>query len=136
MKNKIITSYELMGLVKNGQAPKRIKCFDTIYIIDNLEYYYRAEDDRSNSLFEKIFGILNDSDALDETIEILDEENDEFEDIVILIDNDEFHFMNRQNGMTQEDRRLLDSNFKTLGDTINQLIRNQKKIIERLNKDE
>ena len=45
--------------------------------------------------------------------------------------------MNRQNGMTQEDRRLLDSNFKTLGETINQLIKNQKYLKERLeNKDE
>ena len=38
--------------------------------------------------------------------------------------------------MTQEDRRLLDSNFKTLGETINQLIKNQKCLKERLDKNE
>ena len=38
--------------------------------------------------------------------------------------------------MTQEDRRLLDSNFRLLGETINQLIKNQRKIIEKLDKNE
>ena len=63
--------------------------------------------------------------------------NDEWEDIYTLGDIEECHFMNRQNGMTQEDRRLLDSNFKTLGETINQLIKNQKYLKEKLeSKDE
>jgi hypothetical protein len=68
-------------------------------------------------------------------VEILDEE-DEFEDIYSLCDNSEqYNFSSRQTGMTKEDRRLLDSNFKELLIVVNQLIKNQKKIIERL-KDE
>ena len=68
----------------------------------------------------------------DTEIEILIEENDEWEDIRTLGDIEEGHFMNRQNGMTKEDRRLLDSNFKTLGETINKLIKNQKYLKEKL----
>ncbi len=60
------------------------------------------------------------------------EKNDEWEDICELLDDSRYNFSDRQNGMTQDDRRLLDSNFKTLGETINQLIKNQRKIIEKL----
>ena len=69
---------------------------------------------------------------LNTSLEILPEENDEWEDICELFGDSRYNFSSRQNGMTQEDRRLLDSNFKTLGDTINQLIKNQKYLKEKL----
>ncbi len=126
-----ITIYDLMGLMKDGKAPKKIK-------IDNREYDYNLGDYYSTKgvslLNDYNLRLCNIEEILEAKIEILPEENDEWEDIYTLSDIEEGHFMNRQNGMTKEDRRLLDSNFKTLGETINQLIKNQKYLKEKLDK--
>ncbi len=131
MKNKEITIYELMGLIKDRKAPKKIKLQDRTYEYDkNYETYFDIKNQENLLCYVMVRNDLNC------TVEILPKENDEWEDIYTLNDTEEHHFMNRQNGMTQEDRRLLDSNFKTLGETINQLIKNQKYLKERLDKNE
>ena len=134
MENKIITIYELMGLIKDGKAPIEIKYDGKIYRYNNGDYI----DEYFNSLFDKILEKYDMYTILTEhEVEILPEENDEWEDICELFDDSRYNFSDRQNGMTQEDRRLLDSNFKTLGETINQLIKNQKYLKEKLeSKDE
>lgn len=134
MKNKTITIYELMGLIKDGKAPKQIK-------IDNkIWYLYKSNKGISYIDNEKTylnscrlnFNYYVENNKLNSTVEILSEENDEWEDICELLDDSRYNFSDRQNGMTQEDRRLLDSNFKTLGEIINQLIKNQKYLKEKL----
>lgn len=108
---KVISIYELLGMVKDGKAPKKIKYEYLIYELtpERNNYYCKNEmrwfTNEINSL-----GVLNDE------VEILDEE--EFEDI-----NDEF-----ESGDTaQVVMQLLNK--------IRPLIKNQKKIIERLNKE-
>ena len=130
MKNKEITIYELIGLIKDGKAPKKIKYYEATYELDdNNNYYLKGRYEIEYSMFYKLakgYMFLND------TVEILSEENDEWKDICELLDDSRYNFSDRQNGMTQEDRRLLDSNFKTLGEIINQLIKNQKYLREKL----
>ena len=73
MKNKEITIYELIGLIKDNKAPYEIIYAGTKYYI-SLENYYKSED--GTSLLESIFNDYNDYDALQEKIEILPEENE------------------------------------------------------------
>lgn len=102
---KEITVYELLGLMKNNKQPKKIKFRYKVYDYDSTEKDYRE----SNGLF--LFGnFTRVYHNLDETIEIVDEK---FEDI-------------------KECAPLC--NDITIVSTINKLIRNQKKIIEGLNK--
>ena len=138
MKNKEITIYELIGLIKDGKAPKQIKYNNKTFTFNEDRNDYENEYDKNWSFLYKRLGEAVNfvDDFLNNTVEILPEENDEWEDIYTLGDSEQHHFMNRQNDMTQEDRRLLDSNFRLLGETINQLIKNQRKIIEKLDKNE
>ena len=135
MKKNIITISKLLKLIENGKAPKEIKYQEYTCQYDFTEDYYCSDyinNSNYNHLILYLFATKFITEALNTEIEIIPEENDEWEDIYTLGDIEEGHFMNRQNGMTQEDRRLLDSNFKALGETINQLIKNQRKIIEKL----
>lgn len=134
MKNKEITLYELMGFIKDDKAPKQI-CFE-----ESLWEYDESDNDyysiSKNVLLFKEY--IKDSyiEDLNDTVELL-EENDDWEDICELLDDSRYNFSDKQNGMTKEDRRLLDSNFKTLGETISKIIKNQKYLKEKLeSKDE
>lgn len=68
--NKEITIYELLGLIKDGQAPKKIKYYDRIF-----EYEYQLKDYyyESYSLFENGIEII--SDSLNDKVEIIIEDN-------------------------------------------------------------
>ena len=57
MKNKEITIYELIGLIKDGEAPYEIIYAGTKYYI-SLENYYKSED--GTPLLESIFNDYND----------------------------------------------------------------------------
>ncbi len=117
MKNKEITIYELLGLIKKGKAPKKIKYYDEIYTyIEEEKMYYDKND---NSLWKYYNGnILND------TVEILLEEYDEWEDI------EELEIYTSNYIYDKEDIHIN-------REAINQLIKNQKYLKERLDsKDE
>ncbi len=78
MKNKEITIYELIGLIKDGKAPKKIKIKENVFELIVSRYYLNKEFLVDNDLFYKItLGYI----TLDDTVEILPEENDEWEDI-------------------------------------------------------
>ena len=112
---KTITMYELLGLIKDGKAPKKIKYENREYYLYDNKSYLSTDKTR---FFDRIyFGDLNiEVETLDE--EEFEDINDEFEDI-----NDEF-----ESGDTaQVVMQLLNK--------IRPLIKNQKKIIERLNKE-
>lgn len=68
--NKEITIYELLGLIKDGKAPKKIKFYDRIF-----EYEYQLKDYyyESYSLFEDGIEII--SDSLNDKVEIIEEDN-------------------------------------------------------------
>ncbi len=112
MKNKEITIYELMGLIKDDKAPKKIKLQDTTYEYDkNINGYF---DKNGYNLFYLVMNrhILND------TVEILPKENDEWEDIEEIDIN--LGILN------------MSGTEKYISNHINQLIKNQRKIIEKL----
>ncbi len=126
MKNKEITIYELMGLVKNGNAPKKIKFSEDIYTYVPQGHNYK--DNEGYSLFgNHIINIIN---YLAIKVEILPEENDEWEDI------EEYDI----GGPVGDIEISLDylKNVKCtnvealLAETINKLIKNQKYLKEKL----
>ena len=102
-----ISVYELLGLIKDGKAPKKIKYLGNIYEYNKKDKRYHNVDPKRLDLSSK-FGDFN-FNYLDDEVEILDEE-DEFIDIKELTSSPEHYIEN----------------------TINDLIKNQKKIIERL----
>ena len=124
MKNKEITIYELMGLIKDGEAPYEIIYAGTKYYI-SLENYYKSED--GTPLLESIFNDYNDYDALQEKVEILPEENDEWEDI------EEYQYsiipshFDLQNAI-----KTINRNFETHQKALESIIKNQKYLKEKL----
>lgn len=79
--NKKITLYELMGLVKDGQAPKRIKYKDNIYDYKESENgtgYVRSLNLNGLEWLANRVDI-DDKDVLNDEVEILEEENNKNE---------------------------------------------------------
>lgn len=64
--NKIITVYELLGLIKDGKAPKRI-IFDTTEYKYGCGYYYRT-DNEVPKIFTNDYNIFM---CLNEEVEII-----------------------------------------------------------------
>ena len=127
-----ITIYELLGLVKDGKAPKKIKVYGKVYINNNCNCYL---DEKDKSLCENVeipmflndeIEIINDKKILQfdkEKVKIGNSLLEEEKKIPEKLDYcEENTFSKRQNGMTSEDRRLLDSNFKEIGNKINEII--------------
>lgn len=118
---KTITIYELLGLIKDGKAPKKIKYLGNIYEYNKKDKRYYNVVLKRLDLSSK-FGDFN-FNYLDDEVEILDEE--EFEDI------EEITIRDKTIGFPNGEwtARNMDKAFSI---KINQLIKNQKKIIERL----
>lgn len=124
---KTITLYELLGLIKDDKAPKKIKYEDKIYTFYDFVcgYYEEGFAGINNKKFltfrnEQYYKVLNDE------VEIISDE-EEFEDVE---EFKEYKFINTRDILELEmliNKINADYNYK-----INQLIRNQKKIIERL----
>ena len=115
---KVISIYELLGMVKDGKAPKKIKYENREYYLYDNKSYLSTDKTR---FFDRIYFC-----DLNIEVEILDEE--EFEDI------EEMTIRDKTIGFPNGEwtARNMDKAFSI---KINQLIKNQKKIIERLNKD-
>lgn len=121
----MISYYELLGIIKEGNEPKKIK----VEIVKGTPEIYKAEYDREDFSYYLLDRPLQnenyrfylsecflESNMFDKCITILDEEN-EFEDI----EEVDLGILNDQSSKNRE--------FKI---KINQLIKNQKKIIEKL----
>lgn len=74
--NKTITIYELLGLVKDGKAPDKIKSEGHYYYYNVLEKDYY---DGMGYDYEYLFKNIS-SDNLNDTVEII-EDNDKLEDM-------------------------------------------------------
>ena len=123
MENKIITIYELMGLIKDGKAPKKIKCNDINYQTNEIEWFTL-----------KMFELNHLEKALNTKIEILPEENNEWKDIKEIEDN-----YNTVSLDEREDifRAKFNDNSNIFACRIDLLIKNQKYLKEKLeSKDE
>ena len=130
-----ITIYELLGLIKDGKAPKKIKYENREYYLYDNKSYLSTDKTR---FFDRIyFGEDYLRAELNNEVEILDEE--EFEDIEEITINGEklgYGVLSEWLGSKQTDNEVkLCSSIECLGVNLNLLIKNQKKIIERLNKE-
>ena len=124
-----ITIYELLGLIKDGKAPKRIKDVATgrIYNYDDAWKDYGNEDNEYY-LMDQVRII----DWLEFEIEIIEEvEDKEYEDIDII--NGDYIVPNTP---ATENEAYIMACFLAHEQIINALIRNQKYILERLDKNE
>ena len=66
-----ITIYELLGMIKNGKAPKKIKYKNKLYY---LQHYCNGEMDYTNEDYlDEIYHLFNEAKVNDE-VEILEEE--------------------------------------------------------------
>ena len=121
-----ITIYELLGLIKDGKAPKKIKYCGCIYEWEE-DWYLTKEKNCKVCLGGKKEDINQLYNAFNDNVEIIEEvEDKEYEDIEELnLDTDE---LLKKVVITAQDY--------VIEDKINALIRNQNKIIERMKRDE
>lgn len=133
--NKKITIFKLIEFIKYDKVPRQIKYDGIIWKWNKETKLYEC---LINGTFNSLFSKYKLSSILNDKVEILDEENDEFEDIEeIEITKDS----NCKRYMEYEDKtghhkytiRVVD---EFILNKINTLNKNQKKLIERLNKDE
>lgn len=105
---------DLLNKIANGEeVPKRIKYENDTYIhIDNYCYYC----DKTNLILSD--RIFTEYSKLNDEVEILDEEFEDIEEI---------------ENIYAVDHKWQQENNKIFKDKINELIKNQKKIIEQLN---
>lgn len=113
---KVISIYELLGLIKDGKAPKKIKYCGCIYEWED-DWYLTKEKNCRVCLGGKSEDINQLYNAFNDNVEILLDEEDEF------IDIEEFIFGEVEDAAHYE-----------MKEKINDLIKNQKKIIERVDK--
>ena len=135
MKNKEITIYELIGLIKDNKAPKNIKYQGEEYIYIGGDYQ-SIEDDSYLMPSIHILEVLND------TVEIIPEENGYFfnnrQEIIDYVNN----VIKKENNDWEDLEEICNSDltFEQVkihySYAINQLIKNQKYLKERLDKNE
>ena len=83
--NKEITIYELLGLIKDDKAPKKIKYDNKKYILGNGNYYYRISYG-IGKIFTNDYNIFL---CLNDKVEILEEDKDiELLDVALLSQSD------------------------------------------------
>ena len=128
MQNKEITIYELMGLIKDGQAPKKIKLCESNNIYKFNKDYSSIEELYLTNIGNRWLDFLDIT--LDTKVEILPEENDEWEDIEE-IETLEENIKYTKNSVTHI-IGIDDKEKDVYIPILNQLIKNQRKIIEKL----
>lgn len=140
----MISYYELLGMVKEGNAPKKIsvsltygtmKTYEATYDGGEFSYYWLTSNISNENYKNYLTECFLESMMFDECITILDEEN-EFEDIAEITCNDEkveLGTMIKWLGSPLNDNEVkICSTMDCLGVTLNKVIKNQKKIIEKL----
>lgn len=91
--NKEITVYELLGLIKDGKAPKRI-IFDTTEYKYGCGYYYRI-DNEVPKIFTNEYNIFM---CLNEEVEILEENKPIIEKLNIESDSPTHFYIRNEYG--------------------------------------
>lgn len=109
--NKIITVYELLGLIKDGKAPKKIEYKGDTYIYAGDDY--SINDNREDWLITKYNYFL--TNFLNEEVEILEEDKPTIEKI------DLFDYFTGYNWCDKRLAKQLEINFKELNDNLKQI---------------
>lgn len=128
MKNKI-TFYELLGLIKDNKAPKKVKYENEIYYYtvlsdSSIDYTYVDEETCLRGYLSTIIGNNSISDILTFKLEIISDA--EFKEIELLKIKDNALRDERGNYCS------LNRHTRIIAHRINDLIENQKKIIEKI----
>ena len=117
---KTITMYELLGLVKDGKAPKKIKYKGTIWYLEqdfsNRLPYYKNGYNNDNLLTGKEKDYF--SHSLNDEVEILEEEKEIPEKLEILNANEHSKKVYYENYSKEE----ISLDIETLQDWVNQII--------------
>ena len=120
MKTKTITLYELIELIRYGKAPKKIKVTGHTYKFDEDLDMYLTQEESCKTVLGGVTGEINlIANIFNEIVEILPEENDEWEDIEDLDTYSSDYIYDKDS--IRENREI-----------INQLIKNQKYLKEKL----
>jgi hypothetical protein len=117
---KTITMYELLGMIKDGKAPKKFKMSECIYTLNDITSLYYDEEG------EELFDSVNICKCLDEPVEILEEEINEYKNI----------FLEAWKPISKQFRKLFDELLRIkndLGLNLEDEIEEEKKIPEKLN---
>ena len=125
--NKKITLYELLGLVKDGKAPKEIKYNNYLLSFDDIDKDYYCE--FYGNLFEYLFTNIKTTDLLNDEVEILDDEDMEIEEMKYYATNrvkNEFAIDYIENGETKH--FCLNKKQRFIVDKINELVREINKL--------
>lgn len=121
--NKLISYYDLLGMIKEKNIPDKVYwvtnskekiLFDAEYDFDEFSHYYLNEENCRSAISNYLGENFLESDMFNECIEI---PNDDFEDIEEI----DLGILNQQSEKNREFRIK-----------INQLIKNQRKIINML----
>ena len=121
-----ITIIQLLNKIANGEGRiKKFRYHNVIWKLNILDYaYYNVFGKEFEDWFDD--GLMN---CLNEELEILDEE-DEFEDIKSFGVHYSWDYIDYKN--IEELKKYVNKDFQNIFDTLDKLIKNQKKIIERL----
>ena len=114
--NKFITVYELLGLIKDGKAPKKIKWenMEWNYDIENNEYFTKYK--KYYWLFEEyIPNNVNFMDCLNDKVEILEEDKPIIEKIEI----NKYNFHNTNHSKLLKNQQMLETKLNEIIDHIN-----------------
>lgn len=118
--NKEITIYELLGLIKDGKAPKMIKYKDNNYIFTGYDYRCILTDIEKGFVEYWLIGNYNQelNFLLNEKIKILEEDKPIIEKIDTTTENTLF----TMECFTGIPEKAQDWNFNILKNTLNQII--------------
>lgn len=113
--NDFVTVYELLGLIKDGKAPKKIEYQGNVLEFDGEDYkYYKDADVLSEDSLVKYIAVGN----LNDKVEILEEDKPIIEKIDTTTENTLFT-MECYTGIPE---KAQDWNFNILKDKLNELI--------------
>lgn len=116
--NKTITIYELLGLIKDGKVPKRIK-YENIIWKHNLEENEYIEDGKDYWLFQDYFpNNLNFIDCLNDKVEIIEENKPIIEKLNIENDSPTHFYITNEYGT----KCGLTKHSKMIADKLNEII--------------
>ena len=110
--NNTISVYDLLGLIKDGKAPKKIKFDDTEYKFGN-GYYYRI-DNEMPKIFTNEYNIFL---CLNDKVEILKEDKSIIEKIEIK----KYNFHNDNHSKLLKNQEQLSNKLNELIDVVNEL---------------
>lgn len=118
-----ITLYELLGLIKDKKAPKKIKVTGNVYDFDEGYDFYYTKSKKGNYCvalggYESEINLI--SNAFNEIVEIIEEDKEIKK--LDYCEKNTFSNMKETTYLSCEERRLLDSNFKTIKEKFDELI--------------